>query len=258
MVSLTLAIEVPMFRRLPLRWAAKYDHAQERSAGAGVPPAAAASTDAAPVNEAELIERLRAGDEAAFEALVEMYYPAMLRVAQMYVSGRTAAEDVIQETWLGVLQGIDRFEGRSSLKTWIFRILTNTAKTRAVRDGRSVPFSALAADEVDDAEPAVDPDRFLGAAGVHPGSWLASAAPRSWAGEPEDRLLSDETRDVIRRAIEGLPPVQRAVITLRDLQGWEPEEIRDHLGVTDGNQRVLLHRARGKVRQALERYLRGE
>lgn len=243
-----------MFCRSPILRRAATD---ERAAGSHV-SAAVSQTQADNAEEAQLVERLRAGDEAAFTALVSMYYPAMLRVAQMYVSGRAAAEDVIQETWLGVLQGVDRFEGRSSLKTWIFRILTNTAKTRAVRDGRSVPFSALAAGESEEAELSVDADHFRGPDDAYPGHWLASATPQSWAGEPEDRLLSGETRGVIQRAVEGLPPVQRAVITLRDLQGWAPEEVCDYLGVTDGNQRVLLHRARGKVRLALERYLRGE
>jgi RNA polymerase sigma-70 factor (ECF subfamily) len=186
---------------------------------------------------------------------VEQYYPAMLRVALMYVPNRSVAEDVIQETWLGVLQGLSRFEGRSSLKTWIFRILTNTAKTRAQREGRSVAFSALAEAESDEAEPAVDPDRFRGPDDQYPGGWLATAAPQSWAGVPEERMLSAETRGVIAQAIAALPPAQRAVITLRDVEGWAPEEVCDHLGVTDGNQRVLLHRARSKVRQALEHYL---
>jgi RNA polymerase sigma-70 factor (ECF subfamily) len=183
-----------------------------------------------------------------------MYYPAMLRIALMYVSSRAVAEDVIQETWLGVLQGIGHFEGRSSLKTWIFRILANTAKTRAQREGRSIPFSSLADADADGAEPVVDPDRFFPASDpTAPNTW--SSPPHSWNGLPEERLLSRETAERIGAAIQALPPAQRAVITLRDVEGWSAEEVCDQLGVSDGNQRVLLHRARGKVRQALEDYL---
>ena len=212
------------------------------------------SQQAAATDEMRLVEALRAGDEAAFETLVTMYYPAMLRVALMYVSSRALAEDVIQETWLGVLQGIERFEGRSSLKTWIFRILTNTAKTRAQREGRSVPFSSLTDLGLDSAEPVVDPDRFFPADDPSsPRLW--ASPPRSWDGIPEEHLLSRETAERIGAAIQALPPAQRAVITLRDIEGWSAEEVCDQLGVSDGNQRVLLHRARGKVRQALENYL---
>jgi RNA polymerase sigma-70 factor (ECF subfamily) len=232
-----------MFKRLRgLRWASTNDRAQSVGNGAG-----------AGADESRLVEALRAGDEAAFAALVTMYYPTMLRVALMYVSSRAVAEDVIQETWLGVLQGIGRFEGRSSLKTWIFRILANTAKTRALREGRSIPFSSLADFNVDEGEPTVDPDRFFPADDPNAQHW--ASPPRSWEGMPEERLLSRETAERIEAAIQALPPAQRAVITLRDVEGWTPEEVCDHLGVSDGNQRVLLHRARGKVRQALESYL---
>jgi RNA polymerase sigma-70 factor (ECF subfamily) len=231
----------PMFKRLRgLRWASTNERAQ--------PVSSTAATD-----ETRLIEALRAGDEAAFAALVMMYYPAMLRVALMYVSSRAVAEDVIQETWLGVLQGIGRFEGRSSLKTWIFRILANTAKTRALREGRSIPFSSLADFATDEGEPTVEPDRFFPAEDPNAHHW--ASPPRNWEGMPEERLLSQETAEHIEAAIQALPPAQRAVITLRDIEGWTPEEVCDQLGVSDGNQRVLLHRARGKVRQALESYL---
>ena len=186
-----------------------------------------------------LVEGLRAGDEAAFATLVREYGPAMLRVAQMYVSSRAVAEDVVAEAWLGVLKGIDRFEGRSSLKTWLFRIVANTAKTRGQRERRSVPFSSLG------DEPAVERERFIGT-----GQWGIS--PRRW---PEERLLADETRAVIEEAIELLPPAQRTVITLRDVEGWSAEEVRNALELSETNQRVLLHRARAKVRRALERYL---
>jgi RNA polymerase sigma-70 factor (ECF subfamily) len=192
-----------------------------------------------------LVEGLRAGDEAAFAALMREYGAAMLRVAQMYVSSRAVAEEVVQEAWLGVLKGIGRFEGRSSLKTWLFRIVTNTAKTRGAREARSIPFSALVADNAE--ESSVDPDRFLGAGERFPGHW---AAP------PEGRLLGQEALDVIEREIEGLPPAQRAVITMRDVQGLTSEEVCNALDLTETNQRVLLHRARSKVRAALEEYMR--
>jgi RNA polymerase sigma-70 factor (ECF subfamily) len=196
----------------------------------------------------ELVKRLRDGDESAFMELIDRYGAMMLRVAQMYVRDRATAEEVVQETWLAVLNGIDRFEERSSLKTWIFRILTNRAKTRGARDGRVVPFSALAAAE--DDEPSVDPDRFFGPDSATPGAW--AAPPRAW---PEDVLLGREALDIIRMAIEELPEAQREVIRLRDVEGWSPMEVADALEISDGNQRVLLHRARSKVRAALEEYL---
>ena len=198
--------------------------------------------------DARLVDGLRAGDEAAFAAVMREYGGAMLRVAQMYVSSRSVAEEVVQEAWLGVLKGIGRFEGRSSLKTWLFRIVANTAKTRGMREARSIPFSALG--EADD-EPAVDPDRFLGDGERFPGHW--GAPPRRWA--PEGELLSQETLDVIEREIERLPPAQRAVITMRDVQGLTSDEVRNALELTETNQRVLLHRARSKVRAALEEYM---
>ena len=193
--------------------------------------------------DARLVDGLRAGDEEAFRRLMRLYGGSMLRVAQMYVSTGALAEEVVQDAWVGVLRGIERFEGRSSLKTWLFRIVANTAKTRGARESRSVPFSALAGD---DEEP-VDPDRFLGPDERFPGHW---AAP------PEGRVLADEAMGVVERAIERLPPAQRAVITLRDIQGFSSEEVRNALDVTETNQRVLLHRARSKVRSALEEYMR--
>jgi RNA polymerase sigma-70 factor, ECF subfamily len=200
-------------------------------------------------DERRLIEALRNGDEAAFEQLIRMYHASLLRVARIYVSSRAVAEEVVQETWLGVLNGIGRFEGRSSLKTWIFRILTNTAKTRGVRESRSIPFSALQDPGV--AEPAVEPERFRpGDDPVEPGGWAAPPAPL-----PEQALLARETLAIIEGAIEALPPAQRAVITLRDVEGWSSEEVRNALEVSETNQRVLLHRARSKVRRALEEYV---
>jgi len=203
--------------------------------------------------DAGLVARLRAGDESAFVELIDRYGGTMLRVAQMYVRDRATAEEVVQETWLAVLNGIDRFEGRSSLKTWLFRILTNRAKTRGERDGRMLPFSALAGAGEEGDEPSVDPDRFLGPDSPHPGAW--AAPPIAW---PQDKLLEGETLGVIEMAIDQLPEAQREVILLRDVDGWTAMEVSDALGITDGNQRVLLHRARSKVRAALERYLNPE
>ena len=201
-----------------------------------------------------VVERLRAGDESAFMTLVDQLQPAMLRVARMYVSTTAVAEEVVQETWLGVLRGLHSFEGRSSLRTWIFRILTNIAKTRGQREGRSLPFTSLAGDDLD--APAVDPSRFDSPEGSSRGRW--STLPDDWTGIPEDRLLGHETLDVISRAIATLPPMQAEVIRLRDALGWTSEEVRNALDLTETNQRVLLHRARAKVRGALERYLSSE
>jgi len=197
--------------------------------------------------DAKLVERLRAGDEEAFMELIRELNPSLLRVARMFVPTSALAEDVVQETWLAVLNGIDRFEGRSSLKTWIFRILTNTAKTRGERERRSVPFSTLDPEE-GGFEPAIERSRFTGT-----GHW--AVLPRAW---PEDRLLANETRSMIERAIERLPPSQRTVITLRDVEGWTADEVRNALELSETNQRVLLHRARAKVRGALEQYLSEE
>ncbi|HJR18456.1 MAG TPA: sigma-70 family RNA polymerase sigma factor [Actinomycetota bacterium] len=201
-------------------------------------------------DERALVAALRAGDEAAFMTLVERYGPSMLRVARTFVPSPAVAEEVVQEAWLGVLRGLDRFERRSSLKTWIFRILTNVAKTRGERESRSVPFSSLAGDE--SAEPAVDPSRFDPSQGTQ-GMW--AAPPASWEDVPEDRLLAGETLGEVRAAIAGLPPQQRTVITLRDVEGWTSDEVRNVLDISETNQRVLLHRARSKVRRALEEYV---
>jgi RNA polymerase sigma-70 factor (ECF subfamily) len=170
----------------------------------------------------------------------------------IYAHSRAVAEEIVQDTWIGVIKGIDRFEGRSTLKTWIFRILTNTAKTRAEREGRTVPLSSLAQDAGGD-EPAVDPDRFLDQS--HPtwaGHW--NEYPRSWQRIPDERLVSKEVREVVDAAIATLPESQRTVITLRDVDGFGSEEVCELLGLSEGNQRVLLHRARSRVRRALEEY----
>jgi RNA polymerase sigma-70 factor, ECF subfamily len=194
-----------------------------------------------------LVARMRAGDEAAFVEVVGRHHAAMLRVARLHVASDAVAEEVVQEAWLGVLRQLDRFEGRASLRTWIFRIVTNIARTRGVQERRTVPFSALVEAETRPGEPTVEPDRFLA------GRW--ATPPRSWAGVPEERLLSSETMALVERAIAALPPVQRAVLTLRDVTGCSAQEVCELLGLSDGNQRVLLHRARAAVRRALARHL---
>ncbi len=197
---------------------------------------------------------LRAGDEGEFARLVDAHGAAMLRVASLYVANRQAAEEVVQETWLAVCTGLARFEGRSSLKTWIFQILVNRARTRGLAESRTVPFSAFVAREVD-GEPAVEPHRFHAAERDDAGLWVSH--PRSFDSIPEHVLESDETVAIARRAIDALGPAQRAVITLRDVDGFEADEVCAVLGLSAANQRVLLHRARSRVRRALEAYLDG-
>jgi RNA polymerase sigma-70 factor (ECF subfamily) len=203
-------------------------------------------------DDAELLAALRRGEEAAFVQLLDRYQGPMLRLARLYVGDGATAEEVVQETWLGALRGLDRFEGRSSLKTWLFSILTNRARTRAARDGRTIPFSALLAAAEGD-EPAVDPDRFHPLGHRLAGHWVSR--PQSWRELPEARLLARETRERVRAAIEALPPMQRAVLTRRDVDGWSAQEVCNTLAISETNQRVLLHRARARVRRALETYL---
>lgn len=194
-------------------------------------------------SDAELVAAIKRGDEAAFAELVDAYSPGLMRMAAMFVRDREVVGEVVQDTWLAVLRGINRFEGRSSLKTWIYRILINTAKTRGQREARSTPFSAAVSAD----EPSVDPDRFL-----ESGGWRLG--PADWQ-TPEEELVQGETRDEILRAIEELPANQRAVITMRDVEGFDAAETAESLGLSQGNQRVLLHRARSRVRSALERHL---
>ena len=198
--------------------------------------------------ERELLSRLRAGDEDAFAALVDRCHGTMLAVAQAHVRTRASAEEVVQEAWLGVIRGLDRFEERSSLKTWILRIVVNTAKTRGVREARALPFASLEPDD-----PAVPPDRFRGPEDQYTGGW--KVFPANWQLLPEEALHQRETLAVIVAAITALPPAQRAVIRMRDVEGCSSEEVCDALGVSEGNQRVLLHRARSRVRSALEQHL---
>jgi RNA polymerase sigma-70 factor, ECF subfamily len=203
-----------------------------------------------------LCAALRRGDEAAFAQLLSLYHAPLRRLALSYVRSPAVADEVVQETWLGVIRGIHSFEGRSSLKTWIFRILTNTAKTRAQREARTVPLSALASTGDGDDEPAVDPNRFLDQQHERwPGHW--ASPPARWDEIPEEHLTGRETLQTVRSAIESLPAAQRKVIVLRDIEGWEADEVCAALDVSPANQRVLLHRARSRVRAALEGHLDG-
>ena len=203
-------------------------------------------------DDARLVAALRAGDEQAFAVLVRRYGGLMLRVARLYVPSRAVAEEVVQEAWLGVLRGLERFEGRSSLRTWLLHIVANLARTRAVREARSIPFSALAGAELEAEGPSVPPERFRGPQDRWAGHW--TTLPEPW-NRPEHELLSAETRAQIVLAIDALPEQQRRVITLRDVEGCSAAEVCNVLELSETNQRVLLHRARTKVRQALDDYL---
>jgi RNA polymerase sigma-70 factor (ECF subfamily) len=201
------------------------------------------------LDDAELVRRVRAGDRAAFAGLVRRHGGALLRFARVFVRDESVAEEVVQDTWMAVLDGLDGFEGRASFKTWLYRILANRARSRASREGRSVPFSALPGRE--DDESALDAERFDAA-----GMWRDP--PVGWTDETPERLaLEAETRGVMEAAVAALPPAQRAVLVLRDEDGLETEEICNLLDLTVTNQRVLLHRARARVRQALEAHMRG-
>jgi RNA polymerase sigma-70 factor (ECF subfamily) len=200
-----------------------------------------------------LVEALRRGDESAFSWLIDRYHRPLRRTAISFVGSDATADEVVQETWLAVIAGIDRFEGRSSVKTWLYRILMNIARTRGARERRSIPFSS-AAPEPDSAEPSFSPDRFR-ARGFAAGHW--SVPPEPWDELSDDRLLAAETMDRLRDAIAALPDRQRAVLTLRDVDGLGAAEVCELLELTEANQRVLLHRARARVRQALEDQLMG-
>jgi RNA polymerase sigma-70 factor, ECF subfamily len=197
-----------------------------------------------------LVARLLDGDEGSFRALVETANRQMLRLARMYVPSTALAEEVVQEAWVGIIKGLPRFEGRSTLRTWMLRIVANTAKTRGQREGRSLPFSSIAGRDL--GEPAVSPDRFLTANHRWPGHW--STLPSNVGDLPEERLLGSEAIELVRGAIDSLPPMQAEVIRMRDVQGLRSTDVCNVLGLSQTNQRVLLHRARAKVREALERY----
>jgi RNA polymerase sigma-70 factor, ECF subfamily len=206
-----------------------------------------------PSPDAALLAQLRAGDTAAFAATVDEWSPVMLRVAQRYVRDRQAAEDVVQEAWLGVITGLARFEGRSSVRSWAFAILINRAKSRRDRDLRVVPSAVLTGEEP--SGPTVDPARFQGPDGDYPGHWTSAGVPRPW-GQPERSVLDREIREVVDRALDHVPERQRLVVEMRDVQGMSAEETCAALHLSSQNQRVLLHRGRAAVRTALEAYHR--
>jgi RNA polymerase sigma-70 factor, ECF subfamily len=205
-----------------------------------------------PASEAALVQRLRLGDERAFEEAVESLYPAMTAIARGYVRSRAVADEVVQDAWLAVMRGLEGFEGRSSLKVWVLQIVANIARKRAVREARSVPFSSF---EREDDDPAVDPARFHPAGDRFPGHW--KSYPTDWRTLPETKLLAGETVELVQQAIEELPEAQRVVITMRDMAGCTAAEVCETLDISEGNQRVLLHRARLKVRAKLERHIDG-
>jgi RNA polymerase sigma-70 factor (ECF subfamily) len=201
-----------------------------------------------------LLSRLRAGDEVAFADVVRRWSPVMLRVARGFVSNTATAQDVVQEAWTAVIRGLDRFEGRSSLRTWVLAITANLARGKGISDARVVPFASLSA-----GEPAVDPNRFRSAPDPWAGGWTSTGAPAGWAavGDPEGQMLAAEVRATLREALNGLPDRQRTVVALRDVHGLDSREVCEILGVSEGNQRILLHRGRSRLRQLLEDHFSG-
>jgi len=216
----------------------------------GVPVPRAADGD-----DSALVDRLRRGEEAAFVTIVNGWSPMMLRVARSHVSTDASCEEVVQETWMAVIRGLDGFEGRSTLRTWAFRILTNLAKTRGVREARSVPMSSWA--PADEDGPTVDPDRFRAPGDNYPLNWTSVGAPTQWHPAPEQSVVAGETRRLLGAALQELPERQRAVVTLRDVHGLSSEEVCALLDLSQANQRVLLHRGRARLRAVLEDYYRG-
>jgi RNA polymerase sigma-70 factor (ECF subfamily) len=205
-------------------------------------------------DEGELIAALRAGDEAVFSRLVSEWSRPMLTLARSFVSTEASAEEVVQETWLAVINGLDRFEGRSALRTWVYRILVNTAKSRGVKEHRTLPWSSVAGE---DAGPSLDPALFQSAGEAYPGHWRA--APTAWPYDVavEGSVLAGEVRGELRTAVDALPDRQRLVLTLRDVLGHSSDEVCRLLEISQANQRVLLHRARTAVRAGLAAYLEG-
>lgn len=208
---------------------------------------AASDHGKASADDLALVRRLLAGDEAAFTQVVERYHGPLIRFALLFVANREVAEEVVQDTWVAVLNGLSSFQGRSALKSWIFSIVANRAKTRAVREKRTITFSELSSPDVND-EHAVDPDRFTAT-----GAW--ASPPGRWDRDtPERLLLRQEALGVVEAALAELPPNQQAVVTLRDIDGLDAAEVCNVLEISETNQRVLLHRGRSKIRSALERY----
>jgi RNA polymerase sigma-70 factor (ECF subfamily) len=210
------------------------------------------------LDDAGLVERLRAGDEAEFAALVDQYHASFVRLAVGYVRDRSIAEEVAQEAWLGILRGLHQFAGRASFKTWMFRIVVNCAKHRAVRETRCVAFSECwdAPTAEDASDLAVPAEWFRGSRDRWPGGWLVF--PGDWGAEPEQRLMSAETRSQLAAMIERLPFRQRQVLVLRDVDGLSAGEVCETLQLSESNQRVLLHRARSTLRRLLADHLASE
>jgi RNA polymerase sigma-70 factor, ECF subfamily len=195
------------------------------------------------VDDSALVARLQAGDEQAFVTLVGLYHAPLLRLASTFVPSRAVAEEVVQDTWLGVVRGIDRFEGRSSLKTWLFHIVVNRARTAGVRERRETPTELSA-----HGEPAVPAERFTAS-----GGWSSPPAP--WSDDAEERIVARQTARKVARHLALLPDRQRQVVLMRDFEGLAPAEVCRLLDITEANQRVLLHRGRSRLRNMLEREL---
>jgi RNA polymerase sigma-70 factor (ECF subfamily) len=225
----------------------------ERTAGA-VSTVVAAGHPGGSDSQSELLERLRSGDRTAFAELVDGWSPALLRVALLYVSTRASAEEIVQDTWLAAISQLDRFEGRSSLKTWVFRILENLARTRARREARSVPWSTAFPEprEPEEGRATVDPRRFRGPEDRWPGGWTLVGRPTPWQPPPEDAVVSGDLRRHLGDALAELPERQRTVVELRDVHGLSSDEVCERLGLSPANQRVLLHRGRARLRARLE------
>jgi RNA polymerase sigma-70 factor (ECF subfamily) len=209
------------------------------------------------LEESALLDALRRGDEDAFARLVGEHHASLRRVARLYVANPSVADEVVQDTWLGVIQGIWAFEGRSSLKTWIFRILVNRARTRAVRESRSAPLTGtLSTESGAGPEPSVSPEHSLPGNDSHTsGHW--ARPPLDPSSSPERSLLTKELRERLGTVIDALPSNLRIVLWLRDVEGWSSDEVCNALAIQETNQRVLLHRARSRARAALEPYLEG-
>jgi RNA polymerase sigma-70 factor (ECF subfamily) len=202
-----------------------------------------------------LVERLRVADADAFAEIVRAWSPMMLHVARLYVSTDASAQEVVQEAWLAMIQGLDKFEGRSSLRTWVLAILGNIGCSRGVREARTVPLSSLGPDE--DDGPAVDPDRFRGPDDRWSRNWTPLGKPRPWPSSPEEEIMAAENRTLLESGLAELPERQRTVVTLRDVHGLSSDEVSSLLGLSAGNQRVLLHRGRSRLRGLLEKHYAG-
>jgi RNA polymerase sigma-70 factor (ECF subfamily) len=213
-----------------------------------------AKTPSLAKGEDSLIARLRKGDEGAFDELVSRHHGALIRMAMGYVADRELAEEVVQDTWMAVIESLDRFEGRSSLRTWIFGILIHKAKDRGVREKRHSTFSAFESYD-DEHDEAVDPARFQ-QSGEWAGHW--AFPPQPWDDQTPEKLLANrQAVDAMQRAIDELPATLKSVLILRDVEGVESNEICELLAITETNLYVRLHRARERVRQAVEFYLEG-